>query len=1236
MSEPWRITLFGGLRAQHREQIITRFKTQKVASLFAYLAYYLRQAHSREILIELLWPDSNAPTLRNSLSVALSSLRNQFEPPGVPQGTVIRADRFSVGLNHATVTTDVARFEQAIKEASKAGSAIERAQHLASAVELYQGPLLPGFYEDWIFPEQARLSGLFVDAVGALVSHVESLGDIRAALSHARHAVAVDPLREEGQQHLIRLLAADGQPGAALRQYKEYECLLEEEIGEEPSAALRALFRQIEKGSGLSAPPATPPLAPHQPVPPTPAAQPATMTFLMTDIEGSTRLFQQAPEAYSAARERHHALLRQIFARQGGQEVQETGDGFVIAFPTAGSALACAIASQKALAGETWPEESGPLKVRMALHTGDVQPGSEEGQYRGIVLHHASRMLTAAHGGQILVSDATASLAAGGGDEGVRLVDLGVYRLRDVPEARRLFQAEYSHIAQTDFGPLAAEAGHKANVPPRFTRFFGREGEIARLREMLISSQVRLVTVTGPAGTGKTRVSLEVAERLVEPFAGAVYFVALADLNDPALIAGAILDSLGVPRSPQQEPLEQAVEALAKKPTLLVLDNFEHLVVGGADVVQTLLTRISSLKLLVTSRQLLDLSAEREFVLSPLPVPGTEESPEQLSLYDSVQLFLDRAQQVMPYFQVNNANAAAVAGLVGGLEGIPLAIELAAARVQVLTPTQMLSQLSHRLDFLARRKRDVAERQRTLRGALEWSYRLLAPELQRFFSRLSVFRGGWSVEAAEQVCEEPLALDYLEQLRECSLVLSETVMEGGAYRFRMLETLREYGQERLAENKEADALRARHLVYFLSLAEGAEAHLKSAEQAEWLNRLETEYDNLREAVRFSNEQRLISNEETGSELMAPGKAGLRLAVAMWRFWDVRGWLDEGRQILASVLAYPQRDGDIAARAKALNGAGILATKKGDDQAARQLCEESLKLFRELNDPHGIAAALGSLGMIASHQGDKETAQALYQESLELQRALGSQEGMAVALVNLGLIAFNRGDYAAARACYEESQQLFRELNDPRGISYALHGLGQVAYFEGNITLARTFFEESLALRRELGNRESAAATLHNLGLLAGEQQDYAAAYSFFMESLAIKRSLGNRRSIALTLNDLALLSVKQEDFAAARRFLQEALALRQELTDQLGLAECLQAAGEMKAAQGEAQQAVRLFGAAENLCRSLGASLPPDEQTHYENILQVARAALGEEVFASAWEEGQAMGWEEAVALALK
>jgi class 3 adenylate cyclase len=529
MNEPWKVTLLGGgLRAERgQEHRITRFYTYKYGALLAYLAYYRERALPREVLIEMLWPETGEKQGRNSLSQALSSLRHQLEPPGTPASAVLRADRFSVSVNPAALTTDVAEFEREITAAATAsgGSAAGRREHLTRAVASYRGRLLPGYYEDWILGEQERLSGLFFDAAGRLIGDLEEAGDLPAALACARQAVAADPLREEGEQHLIRLLAGTGQPGAALRQFREFERLLLEDTGDEPSPALRALIRQVEEQAGdaptLAAPALSSPGAVVRPAKPSPVlpgggSGVATVTFLLTDIEGSTGRWEQTGEAFRPALERHHALLREEFARWDGQEVKEAGDGFLVAFAGAGKALACAVACQTALVRERWPEATGPLSVRMALHTGDVET-NEAGEYHGLSLHRASRILGAGHGGQILVSEATAALVRRDVGEDTRLTDLGVFRLRDVPTPERLFQVEYPEQARPDYPALRAEAGQGNTLPLQFTRFFGREQEVSTLRERLLDPAVRLLTVTGPGGTGKTRLSLAVAERLMEP-----------------------------------------------------------------------------------------------------------------------------------------------------------------------------------------------------------------------------------------------------------------------------------------------------------------------------------------------------------------------------------------------------------------------------------------------------------------------------------------------------------------------------------------------------------------------------------------------------------------------------------------------------------------------------------------------------------------------------------------------
>lgn len=1047
MNEPWSIQLFGGLRIRQSERVITRFRTQKTGALLAFLAYHSQKSQAREVLIEMFWPDTTPESGRHNLSHALSSLRHQLEPPGVPAGAVLVADRFSVELSPEAFTTDVADFERALRTATQARNAPDQMPLLAQALETYKGPLLPDYDEDWIVPEQERLAQRFQQAAAQLIGLREKAGDTEGALEIARRAVSLDPVREEANRELLRLLTATGQIEAALRHYREYARVLDRELGEEPGSALRQMAGQIEAQLAQSRPPldlrtvaamttALPPASAQR------RALPAgTVTFLLTDIEGSTALWEKAGDAFRSALSTHHALLRREFRRHGGQEVKEAGDSFLVVFAGAGDALACAVACQRLLDTQPWPTEVGNgLRVRMALHTGDVE--LEAGEYHGLLLHRAARMLAAAHGGQILCSEASAGLLKGDLGPQVQLKDLGVWRLRDVEEPERLFQAVYPEMASAEFPPLHASPARRAHLPLQFTRFFGREAEITRIGERLASPETRLLTLTGPGGTGKTRLCIEAAGRFSETFTGAIWFVPLADLSDPGLIPQTILRALSLPLTGSQEPLEQLVTALTNQPTLLLLDNFEQVVAGGgAEVVQTLLSRVSTLQCLVTSRQTLNLPGEVEFAVAPLPIPNGSDTPERLSVFESVRLFVDRAQGAKPDFRITSSNAPAVAELCDRLEGIPLAIELAAARALVLTPSQMLVQLGNRFEFLVSRKRGIAERQRTLRATVDWSYRLLAPDIQRFFAQLCVFRGGWTAEAAESVCDEALALDLLAQLRECSLV---TIQESeGGIRFRMLESLREYAEAQLSEQERGSA-RARHAAFFLALAEEAEPQLTGPEQAAWFHRLETEHDNLRAALTWCE-----SSGDSGAQ------TGLRLSGALWRFWTVRGHFREGRAWYVTALGAEGANARTRARAKALLGAGVLAGMQGDYPAADALIEECLSIYRELGDRQGIAASLYSLDN--------------FDESLAIYRELGDRRGIAASLNSLGQVAFSHGDYVSARSLFEESLVIRRELGDRRGVAASLSYLGNVAAIhQGDYVSACSLYEQSLTIHVELG------------------------------------------------------------------------------------------------------------------------------------------------------------------------
>jgi predicted ATPase/DNA-binding SARP family transcriptional activator/class 3 adenylate cyclase len=1050
MDGQWRIELLGGLRARHGDRLVSRFQTRKTGSLLAYLAFYIHRRHSREELVDLFWPDGDPEAGRTSLRVALTSLRHQLEPPGVPPATVIVADRALVGLNPAAVTTDVLEFEEALGAAAQYGARLrapmasdaEKVERLEAAVALYRDDLLPDQYDDWILPEQRRLADLYYQALRDLAGEHERAGRLSAALTCARRAVGADPLREDARRELMRLLAAAGQPAAALEQYRELERVLTQELGRTPGTLTRHLAAEIERGTAATPhPPHTSHTShtshpPHTPLPPhthtshtahtphTSPPRPGTVTFLLTDIEGSTANWGETGDAYRATLASHHELLRREFQRHGGYEVSESGDGFVVAFSRAADALACAVAAQRAVEAAKSPAGRPPgpssfllpasVSVRIALHTGDVE--WEGGECRSLALHRASRLVRAAHGGQILCSEATAALLRWGGLEGqdsaVRLADLGHYRLRDVPQPERLHQVEYFNMPRRRFPPPNAEAGYATHLPLSLTRFFGREDELAALAAMLAPDgcwvsgigcpdpkpetqhptpetqhprpSTRLVTLTGAGGCGKTRLALEVARRLVEAFRAAVWFAPLGETAAPQEIPAVVLEAMREPRRSELDPLEQAMEALSRharapsgpEPALLVLDNFEHLVEEGAGVVRQFLEAAPALTCLVTSRSILELDGEREFLVPPLPVPAqgirswvlgvgkgqagpnTQNlTPNSLIAYPSVQLFVDRAQAVRPDFQVTKANVDAVAELCARLEGLPLAIELAAARAQLLTPAQMLEQLGPRgepgLDFLASHRRGGVSRHRTLRAAIDWSYQSLPRELQRFFAWLSVFRDGATVEAAQAVCEEPLALLYLEQLRERSLIMAEGLsgargVPGPAgtagVGFRMLETLRAFGREQLSPTESATVER-RHAAYYLALAEES---LAGGDPDLCFDRLEAAHENLRAALAWSlaavegGEWRVGGPDRSEPQTPNPRhpipnarhEVALRLVAALGPFWEQRGYWSEGREWASRALA-ASADAAPAHRAAALAISRRLAILQNDDQAARR-------------------------------------------------------------------------------------------------------------------------------------------------------------------------------------------------------------------------------------------------------------------------------------------------------------
>jgi predicted ATPase/class 3 adenylate cyclase len=846
----------------------------------------------------------------------------------------------------------------------------------------------------------------------------------------------------------------------------------------------------------------------------TAAALPSgTLTFLFTDIEGSTRLVQElGPEAYGDVLERHRDLLRAAWAAHDGIEMGTEGDSFFVVFASAPAAVAAAVDAQRALAACEFPHGVGPVKVRMGLHTGLGVVSA--GTYVGNDVNRAARVAAAANGGQVVLSSATVPLVEGGLPAGVRTRDAGEHRLKDLrPE--HLAILEIDGLAD-DPRPIRSLDSRPNNLPTQVTSFVGREDELADTTARL--ADARLLTLTGPGGTGKTRLSLQLAATVAEAFPDGVYFVALEPIREPALVGPTIAAVLGLTEESGVPIGARLATWIANRRILLVLDNFEQ-VIEAAPLVGELLRATTRLKLIVSSRSPLRVSGEQEYPVPGLPTPpdpgavgaleraqlsevAGKADPSELDRYESVRLFVARARAVKPAFRVTDDNAAAVAGIVVRLQGMPLAIELAAARIKLLPPETILDRLRDQLATLGGGARDLPERQQTLRGAIAWSYDLLDEPARRLLRRLSVFAGGCSLEMAETICGPASelgvdVLDGIEALVDQSLLRAEDV--AGEARFRMLETIRAFSAEQLSASGEADTICERHARAFLALAEEAAGELPGSEQRSWLDRLDVEHDNLRAAIEWATDR---PEPETA----------IRLGFALWRFWQKRGYLVEGRRRLERIAAAPWSSDDAALRARLLE----------------------------------------ALGGIAWWQADIPAMTAFYEEALELWRSTGNQAEIANALYNASFsYVFNEGTPEPANldpdrkglALMEEALAIYRELGDRHGAANATWAVGNWYHFHLQGEIAVTSFREALELFSQTSDETMVAWSQHMLGtaLLRRREVDEAAVH--LLAAIQHFKAAGDASALTLLLDDYSALAAARGDLPRSARLHGAARAL---------------------------------------------------------------------------------------------
>jgi predicted ATPase/class 3 adenylate cyclase/DNA-binding CsgD family transcriptional regulator len=849
------------------------------------------------------------------------------------------------------------------------------------------------------------------------------------------------------------------------------------------------------------------------------------VTLLFTDIEGGVRLWEADPEAMAEASALHNRIVREQIEAAGGHVFKTVGEAFRAVFADPSAALASAVAAQRALATAPWPPGL-PIGVRMALHSGAC--GERDGDYFGPVVNRAARLLTAGHGGQVLVTGVTHELLADQLQDGIGLRDLGEHRLKDLGRAERVFEVTGPGLTG-GFGPLRSldDPALRHNLPSQAASFVGRAAELAELRS-LASGGSRLVTIAGPGGIGKSRLALQVAAEVLDGSGDGVWLVELAPVAEPELVARTVAAVLGVREEPGRPMLDTLVEAVGDRYLLLVLDNAEHVLGAAAKLADTLLRCCPRACLLVTSREPLGIGGEHVFRVPPLAVPPADLAvPGQLAAFESVQLFAERAVMYRQGFALDEASAAAVAAVCVRLDGIPLALELAAARLGSLSVPEISSRLDQRFRLLTGGSRTALPRHQTLRALIDWSYDLLNPEEQIVLGRLSVFAGGWTLEAAEAVTSADDAggwqvLDHLAALVGKSLVLSEEIQ--GSTRYRLLETVRHYAAERLAQRPgcEPDETRAAHRDYYLALVETADAHLRGPDEARWLDRLQVEFGNIRAALAFS--------------LADPASAepGLRLATGLHWFCNMRGHGVEVLQALGVLLDRPDAQLPTRARARALTASCHLRDRFGDDSAIPALAGEAITIARGLADDAIIADALSELCWFRYEHGDLSAALAQIDEAVALARRAGDPRLIGDLLGHRAVFAGCAGDLDTAFADQEEALALSRAAGDNYRLAITLSNFAVDELAAGELQAARAHLQEANMLADNLGYPNLSAALRENLGFVDLVDADPRNARRLFLDSLDAARITGVKSSYSRgALLGLALAASADGDPAVA-------------------------------------------------------------------------------------------------------
>ena len=949
-----------------------------------------------------------------------------------------------------------------------------------------------------------------------------------------------------------------------------------------------------------------------------------TVTFLFTDIEGSTKLAQAHPDKWEVLQQRHHAILQSAIEAYNGFVFQVIGDAFCVAFHTASDGLHAAIDAQRNLQLEDWGNT--PIKVRMGLHTGSADlHGSDYHGYLTLVM--VQRVMSVAYGGQLLLSNVSAELLHNELPNDITLRDMKEHRLKGLPNPERLWQVVTPDLQQ-DFPPLQSLKEIPNNLPVQLSTFIGREKEVEQIKQRL--EKYRLVTLTGSGGIGKTRLSIQVATELLSEYPNGVWLVELAPLTDPALVTQAVCSTLDITPQGNTSPLTVLTDYLRTKKLLLVMDNCEHLIDACAQLCDSLLHSCPNLRIIASSREALGIDGENAYRVPSLSLPDSKSGLSAIEESEAVKLFMERATAILPELELTEANASSVAQICQRLDGIALAIELAASRVKILKVEQIASRLDDAFRLLTGGSRTALPRQQTLRALIDWSYNLLSQEEKTVLRRLSVFVGGWTLEAAESVCI-PLShdgrgagvrvegdmLDLLTHLVDKSLVAVDRE-HGNEPRYYLLETIRQYAREKLNDSGEGEQIRARHLDYFLKLVQREEHKMYGEGQVEWLQQLEDEHENLNAALEWS--------------LQGDVTSGQQLAASLWWAWHESGHNSEMLNWLERMLAATP-DKDSVTKAKLLAGAGWLAEKLEDKEEAN---EKSVAMFRKLGDEAGAAFPLCSLGINAYWRSNYEQAIQIVEESLELFRSNGNKWGVRHAIGILGYNAEAQRNFTLAEQYYEKSLAISKELGDQDGIGWTLYLMGMLAESQNDASQAMKLYEEALEAERQAKFKPVISWLLARMGILLLQRGEYEQSKLMLEESLEMDQKTGDRVGVAYRFGILGWCARLEGDYFKARSQYAAGLQLMNQSGNNDDIAGQLVRVGVLFGVQGNPEKFSLLLGLAEGLFPDILKTFVPFSRTETEQYIKTARAALGDEVYTAAYEAGKQMSLDEAVAYALK